>query len=157
MRVSVAVSSVAVTSASAAVVSAEVSEPDEQAAKLLSWVQSLQSNRDGYYYHPQWGMSIGDARRSRDYSYSSSSYEPSGSLKHRLFHEANYRLSGGTSGTKGVTIATEYSNSGTVQLSSFDINLTTRLGISTANAVSKVILASSSSSRAISREHTTSR
>ncbi len=117
----------------------------EQKAKLLSWVQTLQSNRDGYYYHPQWGISIGDARRSRDYSYSSASFSASESLAFRLYNEANYRLSGGSSGTKGVTISTAYDNSKTVTLTAADYRLTSPLGISAAGAVSKVILASSTS------------
>lgn len=117
----------------------------EQKAKLLSWVQSLQSNRDGYLYHPQWGISIGDARRSRDYSYSSASFDASGSLKFRLYNDANYRLSGGTTGTKGVTVPTEYDNSKSVALTSYSGNLTSPLGISVQSAASKVILAASTS------------
>ena len=39
---------------------------DEMAAKIVAWVQSLQSNEDGYFYHPQWGTDINSSRRGRD-------------------------------------------------------------------------------------------
>ena len=34
--------------------------------KLTSWVQGMQSSTNGYFYHPQWGTNIADARRGRD-------------------------------------------------------------------------------------------
>ena len=117
----------------------------EQKANLLSWVQTLQSNRDGYNYHPHWGVNIGTSRQSRDYSYASASYTASGALAYRLFNDANYRLSDGASGTKGVVVSTEYDNDSTVTLSAWNNNLTERLGISAVAAASKVILASSGS------------
>lgn len=106
---------------------------DEQKANLTAWIQTLQSNRDGYYYHPHWGVSIGNSRLSRDLGNSSSSYSASGSLAYRLFDDANYRLSGGKSGARGTTVPSTYDN-----------NLTSRLRRSTVMAVSKVILASES-------------
>ena len=42
---------------------------DEMAARLVAWVQSLQSEEDGYFYHPQWGTDIPIGRRGRDYSW----------------------------------------------------------------------------------------
>ncbi len=108
---------------------------DAQKANLLSWIQTLQSNRDGYYYHPQWGVSISNSRLSRDLSYSTSSYSPMGSRAYRLFDEANYRLSGGSTGTKGITTPSAYDN-----------NLTVKLTSSSATAVSKLLLTSSVSS-----------
>lgn len=39
---------------------------DLQKSKMSSWVQQMQSNRDGYLYHPQWGTDIGDSRKGRD-------------------------------------------------------------------------------------------
>jgi len=39
--------------------------PDEMEAKIVSWVQGLQSDEDGYFYHPQWS-NVTDARRGRD-------------------------------------------------------------------------------------------
>ncbi len=108
---------------------------DEQKANLLSWIQTLQSNRDGYYYHPQWGVSINNSRLSRDLGNSASSYSPSGSLAYRLFDDANYRLSDGLSGNRGVTVPSAYDNSLTVMLSS-----------SKAAAVSKLLMTSSMSS-----------
>ncbi len=89
---------------------------DEQKANLTAWIQTLQSNRDGYYYHPHWGVSIGNSRLSRDLGNSSSSFSASGSLAYRLFDDANYRLSGGNSGSKGTTVPSTYDNSLTVSL-----------------------------------------
>ena len=103
----------------------------EQKANLTAWIQTLQSNRDGYYYHPHWGVSIGNSRLSRDLGNSSSSYSASGNLAYRLFDDANYRLSGGTTGSMGTTTPSTYDN-----------NLTGQLRRSVASAVSKVILAS---------------
>ena len=40
---------------------------DEAKAKLASWIMSLQSNQDGFFYHPQWGTDVSTSRRSRDY------------------------------------------------------------------------------------------
>ncbi len=108
---------------------------DAQKANLLSWIQTLQSNRDGYYYHPHWGVSIGNSRLSRDLGNSGSSYSPSGSQAFRLFDDANYRLSNGRSGYSGVTSAFAYDNS-----------LTPRMSESAARAVSKLLLTSSISS-----------
>ena len=39
--------------------------PDEMETKIVAWVQSLQSDEDGYFYHPQWS-NVTDARRGRD-------------------------------------------------------------------------------------------
>ena len=39
---------------------------DEMKTKLLLFVYDMQSPDDYYYYHPQWGMSIGSSRRGRD-------------------------------------------------------------------------------------------
>ncbi len=108
---------------------------DEQKANLLSWIQTLQSNRDGYYYHPHWGVSINNSRLSRDLGNSSSSYSASGGLAFRLFDDANYRLSGGSSGYGGVTSPSVYDNSLTVKLAS-----------SSVSQVSKILMTSSMSS-----------
>ncbi len=107
----------------------------EQRANLLSWIQTLQSNRDGYYYHPHWGVSINNSRLSRDLGNSSSSYSPSGGSAYRLFDDANYRLSGGAQGNQGITTPFVYDNSLTVMLTS-----------SAAKQVSKLLLTSSMSS-----------
>ncbi len=123
---------------------------DEQKATLLSWVQSLQSNRDGYYYHPQWSISIGDARRSRDYTYSSTLFDASGIYKYRLFDDANYRLSGGANGNgiNGVTEAAEYDKS-TASAVSCAYSLTSPLNTPRVSAVSKVILVSASANSSV--------
>ena len=42
--------------------------PKEMREKCLAYIQALQDPDDGYFYHPQWGKAIGDARRGRDLS-----------------------------------------------------------------------------------------
>ncbi len=118
---------------------------DAQKAALLSWAQSLQSNRDGYNYHPHWGVSVIDGRRSRDYTYVGSSYNASGVYAFRLYNNADYRISNGTGGLSGVTESVRYNNS-SVSLVSSPINLTSPLGISARSAASKVILVAATSS-----------
>lgn len=112
---------------------------DEQKANLLSWAQQLQSNRDGYFYHPHWGVSISSSRRSRDSSYISAAFSASSGTSYRLYNDAVYRLSLGTTGTAGVTVSTAYDN-----------NVTGVLGVSVAEAVSRLVLASTSSSNSSS-------
>ncbi len=40
--------------------------PDKIKAKIGTWVQGLQSDDDGYFYHPQWGKEVNTERRDRD-------------------------------------------------------------------------------------------
>ena len=40
--------------------------PEEMRQQLIDFARALQSSTDGYFYHPQWGTSIGTSRRSRD-------------------------------------------------------------------------------------------
>ena len=40
--------------------------PKEMCDKMAEFVCSLQSDEDGYIYHPQWGKNIKDSRRGRD-------------------------------------------------------------------------------------------
>lgn len=40
--------------------------PEKIQNEITSFVLSCQSSKDGYFYHPQWGTDISDARRSRD-------------------------------------------------------------------------------------------
>lgn len=42
--------------------------PADMKAKCLAYIQNLQDPDDGYFYHPQWGKSIGSSRRGRDLS-----------------------------------------------------------------------------------------
>ena len=44
--------------------------PEPMQKKLLEFAKSLQSEDDGYFYHPQWGKDIGISRRGRDLSWS---------------------------------------------------------------------------------------
>lgn len=38
----------------------------EQMTKIASWAQLAHSNRDGYFYHPQWGTDVNATRRNED-------------------------------------------------------------------------------------------
>ena len=40
--------------------------PESLKTKIGTWVQGLQSDEDGYFYHPQWGKEINTERRERD-------------------------------------------------------------------------------------------
>ena len=40
--------------------------PEEMREKMSEFICSLQSDFDGYIYHPQWGKNISDSRRGRD-------------------------------------------------------------------------------------------
>ena len=42
--------------------------PKKMGENCLKFIQSLQSDEDGYFYHPQWGNKIGSSRRGRDLS-----------------------------------------------------------------------------------------
>ena len=65
--------------------------PDEMEAKIVAWVQSLQSDEDGYFYHPQWDKAS-DARRGRDLDWA---IEVFGMLNSKpLYPTALDRLSG---------------------------------------------------------------
>ena len=89
---------------------------DEMAAKIVAWVQSLQSNDDGYFYHPQWGTDINSSRRGRDLGSSIGVLNRFGADP--LYPTALDRLSGNAGVSK---------------------NLTSPLGKSTVQAVSYVV------------------
>ena len=40
--------------------------PENYGKTLVTWVQSLEDESDGYFYHPQWGKTINDSKRGRD-------------------------------------------------------------------------------------------
>ena len=40
--------------------------PEKMIKEMVAFALSLQSSVDGYFYHPQWGTSIGSSRQSRD-------------------------------------------------------------------------------------------
>ena len=50
----------------AGVIDSFVDLPKEMTDKMAEFVCSLQSNEDGYIYHPQWGKDISTNRRGRD-------------------------------------------------------------------------------------------
>ena len=92
---------------------------EEMRARLVNWVQSMQSNTDGYFYHPQWGTSIGVSRRGRDNGWALRLLERF--KAEPLYPTAADRLSGGKATAASLT------------------NLTSPLGRSAAAAVSSVI------------------
>ena len=51
------------------IIGAKKSLPEKMQAKLLEFAKGLQSEDDGYFYHPQWGKNIGISRRGRDLSW----------------------------------------------------------------------------------------
>ena len=93
---------------------------DEMKARIVNWVQSMQSNTDGYFYHPQWGTSISVSRRGRDNGWAIRLLERFEAEP--LYPTAADRLSGGTA-TAAMPLT----------------NLTSPLGRSAAAAVSSVI------------------
>ena len=44
--------------------------PEDMKADIVAFVQSLESEADGYFYHPQWGEQITDDRKGRDLQWS---------------------------------------------------------------------------------------
>ena len=88
--------------------------PDDIKAKLIKFTQSLQSEADGYFYHPQWGTNITTDRRGRDLRNATAVLEALGAKA--LYPTALDRLE-----NKSVSA------------------LTKRLGISAAAAVSAVL------------------
>ena len=98
--------------------------PEEMREQIISFARALQSSKDGYFYHPQWGTSIGTSRRSRDCSWGAT-------ILTRLGSRPYWNTPSGTSGIYGAPGA-----------SASSVSLTSPLSNSTAVAVSKVALAS---------------
>ncbi len=100
--------------------------PEEMKAKIVEFIKSLQSPDDGAFYHPQWGTTIIDARRSRDMEWATSML--------KVFGEKPYwNIPNGTLG--------EYGAPGTPIPTA---SVTMPLIKNTANAVSKVVLTADS-------------
>ncbi len=94
----------------------------EMKAKIVEFIKSLQSPVDGAFYHPQWGTTIIDARRSRDMEWATSML--------KVFGEKPYwNIPNGTLGEYGVPGTPIPTASVTMPLIK-----------NTANAVSKVVL-----------------
>ncbi|MBQ2877052.1 MAG: hypothetical protein IJE25_08580 [Clostridia bacterium] len=94
---------------------------DDMKARVVAWVQSLQSDDDGYFYHPQWGTDISPSRRGRDLGNSIGVLNRFGAVP--LYPTALDRLQGGV-------VPTSY------------LPVTAPLRTSRDVAVSKVVLAS---------------
>ena len=94
--------------------------------KIIKFVQSLQSEADGYFYHPQWGTNINTDRRGRDLSNAVDVLKKLGAKP--LYPTALDRLNGKTAA------------------------LTERLGLSPAVAVSAVVGTASSFEESLKSE-----
>ncbi len=93
--------------------------PEWLVQKLLDWIIPLQSSKDGYFYHPQWGGKEGVSRLGRDLDYATNFIAKLG----------GQQLYDGNNGTKGIYGAP----------SGVSSELTVPLGNNTAVAVSKVV------------------
>lgn len=80
---------------------------DEHKARVTAWAQLYHSGRDGYFYHPHWGSAISDSRRGRDLTSFGALITNYGGGEF-LFNDANYRLSGGSTGNVGKVLPTPY-------------------------------------------------
>ena len=93
-------------------------------AALLNFARNLQSSEDGYFYHPQWGKDIIDARRGRDLGWATQ-------LIKALGGKPKWTTPGGVEGELGAPGASAASA------------LTGRLAGSSVIAVSRVVSANS--------------
>lgn len=101
---------------------------EETKNTVISWVKGLQSSKNGYFYHPQWGINISDAKRGRDLDWATSILTALGGKP--LYDTPNGKLKG-TLGKPGA----EAARSLTARLDN------TRTGV----AVSKAVAAASNS------------
>ena len=88
---------------------------DEMKALVVAWVQSLQAEDDGYFYHPQWGKDIGVSRRGRDFGNSINVLNRFGAEP--LYPTALDRLRGDAEPTSSVILTSSLSSSRTVAVS----------------------------------------
>ena len=79
--------------------------PEEMQIKCLAYAQAMQSEDDGYFYHPQWrGINTSSTRRGRDYSQALLIIRKLGGTP--LYTPANDRIENGTAqGTASVIAA----------------------------------------------------
>ncbi len=96
--------------------------PKKFTEKVIEFTQSLQSEDDGYFYHPQWGKDIGVSRLSRDLMWATNILSALGARPY-------YNTPNGVSGFKPKSASA----------------LTSPLGTRTAEAVSKPLAVASSS------------
>ena len=102
--------------------------PEEMREKLANFVVNLQSDVDGYFYHPQWGASVSSSRKGRDLTWAT---ELLVDLRARPLYDTP---DGTLKGTVGVA--------GTVSPTSS--NLSRRISVGCVSAVSKVVEVSTS-------------
>ena len=78
--------------------------PEEMQRRCLAYVQAMQSEEDGYFYHPQWkSIATSDTRRGRDYSQALLIIRKLGGTP--LYTPANDRIEGATSSVVSEVIA----------------------------------------------------
>lgn len=102
--------------------------PKEMQDKIANFVISMQSDIDGYFYHPQWGSTIGSSRKGRDLGWATGLL---GYLKVQPLYDTPDGLMSGTIGAPGTVTPTSSS-------------LTGSLSVGRAMAVSKVVSVSTS-------------
>lgn len=100
--------------------------PKDIQAQIVRFVKGLQDPNDGYFYHPQWGQTIGTSRRSRDLGWSTGILNYFGAKP--TYNTPN--------GYEGDGILADGTPVGGVESASF---LTSRFAITKAQAVSKLV------------------
>ncbi len=103
--------------------------PEWMQKQIIYFVKSLQSEKDGCFYHPQWGESIGTSRRSRDLGWAT------GILSY-LGASPTYDTPNNYKGDGILADGTPVSDNTAV---AYRAGVKTRLGASSAMAVSKVV------------------
>lgn len=84
--------------------------PEKMREQMISFARALQSSKDGYFYHPQWGTNITTSRRSRDCSWGAT-------ILSRLGAKPYWNTPSGTSGLYGAPGASASAMSLTLPLS----------------------------------------
>lgn len=102
--------------------------PEEMRDKIANFVINMQSDADGYFYHPQWGSTVGTSRKGRDLSWATGLL---GYLKVQPLYDTPDGKMKGTIGAAGTVTPTSSS-------------LTGSLSMGRAMAVSKVVSVSTS-------------
>ena len=96
--------------------------PEQMKAALLNFAKELQSSKDGYFYHPQWGEDITTSRRGRDLGWATRIIKKLGAIPY-------YDTPNGVKGENSIGSSAA---------------LTSRLGDSSVSAASKVVATASS-------------
>lgn len=113
--------------------------PDSMKSSIIRFMKSLQDPESGYFYHPQWGSDISDARRGRDLTNCTE-------VLRRLGSAPTYNAPNGTSGDGILADGTKIDAVSPVSA------LTTRLSDSVAVKVSAIKPAATTPSHLLNRD-----